>query len=276
VTVGDLLPLVAAAIEAARRGGREILSVYETDFEVRLKGDRSPLTEADERSQKVIRELLSEAAPSLPFLGEEGRDILYEERRNWTRFWLVDPLDGTKEFVSRNGEFTVNVALVEEGVPVAGVVHAPVQGVFYWAASGVGTFRLDGSPDGGGELTDASTRLPATQTEVTTVAASRSHRNAETDAYIEKCRATFGKVALHSSGSSLKMCHVAEGLADIYPRLGHTFEWDVAAGQAIVEQAGGVVVEAGSLQPLRYNKADLLNPFFLCASGRYRGRLPEV
>jgi 3'(2'), 5'-bisphosphate nucleotidase len=275
--VDESLSLVAAASEAAWRGGREILSVYETDFAVRLKSDNSPLTEADERSQRVIRDILSKAAPSLPFLGEEGRDIPYEERRRWRRFWLVDPLDGTKEFVSRNGEFTVNVALIEDGVPVAGVVHAPATNVFYWAVSGVGSFRLDADVlPRAGSLESSSVRLPSTRTDQITIAASRSHRNAATDAYIEQCRAAFGEVALHSSGSSLKMCHVAEGLADIYPRLGHTFEWDVAAGQAVVEQAGGVLLEASSGRPLRYNKRDLLNPYFLCVSGRYRDRLPPV
>jgi 3'(2'), 5'-bisphosphate nucleotidase len=269
-----LLGLTAEAIEAAFHGGAEILEVYQTEFEVRLKDDRSPLTEADERSQKTIHEWLRGSGPALPFLGEEGRDIPYAERRDWKRFWLVDPLDGTKEFVSRNGEFTVNIALIDGGVPILGVVYAPLLGVFYWGAAGHGAFRLDGRPVPEADLVEASQRLPSLKTEQTTIAASRSHRNAETDAYIDECREVFGEVAIHSSGSSLKMCHVAEGRADIYPRLGHTFEWDVAAGQAVIEQAGGILIEASSRRPLRYNKEDLLNPYFLCCSATYKERLP--
>ena len=277
--------LAAAALAAAVEAGREVLAVYETDFDVQLKGDRSPLTLADQRSQASIHAALRRAAPGIPFLGEEGRQIPYSERSAWDRFWLVDPLDGTKEFVKRNGEFTINIALIEGARASLGVVYVPLKGFAYFAADEEGAFALSGA-QGLGEITpDAAgwesarrgaTTLPSARADVFTVAASRSHMTQETEAYISRCRRQYGEVRVRTSGSSLKLCHVAEGLADVYPRFGPTSEWDVAAGQAVVEHAGGVVINVDTGEPLAYNKASLLNPWFLCVAGRYVGQVPAV
>ncbi len=278
------IPLLLAALRAAWAAGREILRVYETDFAVETKSDASPLTEADRRSQQRIREILADADASIPFLGEEGREIPFDERKAWKRFWLVDPLDGTKEFVSRNGEFTVNIALVEKKRAVFGLVFAPVLSLAYFGdVPSRAAYRLNDAgalaalADRGAEWEEVarrSLRLPAETTRVFTVAASRSHRTPETDAYIGECRRLFGEVVTRSSGSSLKMCQVAEGLADVYPRIGPTYEWDVAAGQAVVEAAGGSLCRAGSRDPLVYNKPDLHNPSFVCVNSRYRDKVP--
>lgn len=277
-----LEPLLLAALRAAWRGGQEILEVYRTDFAVESKSDATPLTEADRRSQQRIREILEDADPAIPFLGEEGSAIPYDERRGWERFWLVDPLDGTKEFVSRNGEFTVNIALIAGTRPVLGLILAPLLSVACFGLVDAGcAWRLDdaGALAGRSELfwrqvERSAARLPREATQVFTVAASRSHMTPATEAYIGECRRLFGDVEVRSSGSSLKMCHVAEGLVDVYPRIGPTSEWDIAAGQAIVEAAGGAVLRAGSREPLRYNTRELRNPPFVCAGARRRDAVP--
>ncbi len=278
-----LLPLLFAALRAAWRGGQEILRVYSTDFAVETKSDATPLTEADRGSQQRIRDTLAAADASIPFLGEEGSEIPYGMRQGWKRFWLVDPLDGTKEFVSRNGEFTVNIALVEDARPVLGVILAPLLSLAYFGLTAArAAFRLDDAgvvaaaeSTGWDNVAPHCLPLPRAATPVFTVAASRSHMTPATEAYIEECRRRFGEVEVLRSGSSLKMCRVAEGLIDVYPRIGPTSEWDVAAGQAIIEAAGGEVVAAGSCRPLLYNKRVLRNPPFVCVTARYRGRVPS-
>lgn len=242
-------PIVALAIEA----GNAILEIYATDFDVETKTDESPLTKADMASNRVIEKGLKALTPDIPVISEEGGLPEFDVRSKWSRYWLIDPLDGTKEFVNRNGEFTVNIALIDNKRPVLGVVHVPVQEKTYTGCEGVGaSLRLgDGAPQ--------SIGVTAKSASPVRVVGSRSHRGASLDAFLEKL-ADFEMLPM---GSSLKFCVVAEGGADIYPRLGLTSEWDTAAAQAVVEQAGGAVLELDG-QPLLYNnKADILNPHFL-------------
>ena len=231
----------------------------------RYKEDDSPLTRADLASHRLIKARLERLTPRVPVLSEESKAAPYDERRAWSLFWLVDPLDGTKEFVKRNGEFTVNIALVQGGKPVLGVVHAPALGSTYWAAASVGAFkRTDG-----GEALPIHTQ-PYDEGALRLVA-SRSHAGAQTEAFVARLRedARVGEVTLVSIGSSLKLCLVAESEAHLYPRFGPTMEWDTAAAQCVVEVAGGEVTDLEGA-PLRYNKEDLLNPFFV-VSGARRG-----
>jgi 3'(2'), 5'-bisphosphate nucleotidase len=248
---GDLSKLLDSALDLAQDAGRRILEVYQSDFAVTHKQDDSPLTQADLASHGLIVERLSALSPKLPVLSEEGADIPYAVRRAWPRYWLIDPLDGTREFVKRNGEFTVNIALIEDSRPVLGVVHAPVLNLTYGAARGIAAFRLEGNLRVPVKTADASPRM--------TVVASRSHRDAET----EKMLSRLPPHDVVSRGSSLKFCMVADGTALFYPRLGPTSEWDTAAGQCVVEQAGGAVWRLPDLAPLAYNEKDsVLNPSF--------------
>jgi len=245
---------LAPLVEIAKRAGQQILAVYNTDFDVTTKGDNSPLTQADLAAHREIVAGLGELTPDLPILSEESAEIPWGQRRHWQRYWLVDPLDGTKEFIKKNGEFTVNIALIENGKPIVGVVHVPVSGVTYLGADGAGAQKLES--DGTAHM--IRVRVPAAQP--ARVVASRSHRSADVDAYLEN----LGEHEIVSMGSSLKLCLVAEGAADVYPRLGPTSEWDTAAAHAIVSAAGGTVVEAATGQPLVYNsKETLLNPYFI-------------
>jgi 3'(2'), 5'-bisphosphate nucleotidase len=241
-----------ALIDLARKAGNAILAIYDTDFSVYEKADQSPLTEADMASHKVIVKGLAELTPEIPILSEESADIPYATRSSWSRYWLVDPLDGTKEFVKRNGEFTVNIALIEGERPVFGVVHVPVSGVTYHGGAGLGSFRLDEEGD------QQSIAVGTERGDPVKVAGSRSHAGESLQRYLDN----LGSHEIVSMGSSLKLCLVAEGAADIYPRLGPTSEWDTAAAQAVVEGAGGRVTDL-QMQPLSYNtKESLLNPHF--------------
>ena len=249
----DLLDAVA---RIARDAGRAILEVYESDFAVEAKQDASPITEADRRAHQVIRAALEQLPGGRPILSEEARALPWEERRHWSEYWLVDPLDGTKEFIQRNGQFTVNIALVRSGRPVLGVVHVPVEGVTYGGIVGHGAWKeaADGSRTSiaVSPLGDGPVR----------VVGSRSHRGPDLDGYLER----LGEHEMVPMGSSLKFCIVAEGAADVYPRLGPTSEWDTAAAEAVLVAAGGRVV-ASNGEPMAYNKGpDLLNPWFI-ASG---------
>lgn len=256
VQLSRLLPDVTAL---ARQAGDAILQVYAQQFKVTAKQDHSPLTLADLRSHDIIVAGLRSLTPDLPVLSEEASDIPFEERRRWERFWLVDPLDGTKEFVSRNGEFTVNIALIDAHAPVLGVVNLPANGVVYTGLRGVGAFRQTGA-----EPERIQVRTPAASP--LRIVGSRSHRDDTLDRYLPKLE-PYELVAV---GSSIKFCLVAEGSADLYPRFGPTSEWDTAAAQAVVEAAGGAVVQLDG-SPLRYNtKADLLNPHFLAFGDRSR------
>ena len=242
----------------AEEAAELILEVYLSDDPgVAVKEDFSPLTQADLASHRHIVAGLESVAPDLPVLSEESQGITYDERRHWDTFWLVDPLDGTKEFLRRNGEFTINIALIQGHRPVLGVVHLPVSGQTYWAAEDEGAFM---SVDG------ETVRLQAAQIigQPVKVVASRSHSSTPTVAFLDNM-AQHHDLEIVSKGSALKLCMVAEGEADLYPRLAPTMEWDTAAAQCVVEQAGGQVTTLGS-EPLRYNKEDLLNPFFMVAS----------
>ncbi|MBW3566340.1 MAG: 3'(2'),5'-bisphosphate nucleotidase CysQ [Proteobacteria bacterium] len=245
---------LAPLVEIAKRAGQRILAVYNTDFDVTTKGDNSPLTQADLAANREIVAGLRELTPDLPILSEESAEIPWGERRHWQRYWLVDPLDGTKEFIKKNGEFTVNIALIENGKPIIGVVHVPVVGTTYLGAAGAGAMMQKSNGD---------TRMISVQPSATQpprVVASRSHRGPEVDAYLEN----LGEHVVISMGSSLKLCLVAQGKADVYPRLGPTSEWDTAAAHAVVNAAGGKVVEAATGEPLVYNsKETLLNPHFI-------------
>ncbi|MEE9259605.1 MAG: 3'(2'),5'-bisphosphate nucleotidase CysQ, partial [Candidatus Scalindua sediminis] len=208
---------------------------------------------------------------TLPILSEEGRDIPFDQRKGWEYFWLVDPLDGTKEFIKRNGEFTVNIALIHKNNPVLGVIYVPVKDTYYFAATSIGAYKLTNTKIVTGklsmkELLDKSQRLPISTNDKKaslTIIGSRSHATKEFLEFIEHIKEKHGEVELISAGSSLKFCLVAEGIADVYPRFGPTMEWDTAAGQAIVEQIEGRVVDIQTKEPLRYNKRNLLNPFFI-------------
>ena len=248
----DLKSLVEPIVALAEDAGRAILEVYSTDFDVQAKDDESPLTQADLASHRWIDAGLRSLTPDIPIISEESGLPDFEERRQWRRYWIVDPLDGTKEFVNRNGEFTVNIALIEDNRPVLGVVHVPVQGKTYVGCKGLGAQRREGNE------TPVSIQVAGASTSPVRVVGSRSHRGASLDSYLE----AVGEHDMVPMGSSLKFCVVAEGGADIYPRLGPTSEWDTAAAQAVVEQAGGKVVTLDG-KPMKYNaKADILNPHF--------------
>ncbi len=244
------------AIEAAIEAGKRIIEIYDdpsADFGIERKADNSPLTKADKAAHNQIVEFLEPL--EIPILSEEGRNIPYEERKGWDRLWIVDPLDGTKEFIKRNGEFTVNIALIEGGEPTLGVIYVPVSGELYYADRAIGAFK-----EVGGE----STKLPLESSrESYIVVASRSHLSTETAEFIEALRGEHPTVEMVSKGSSLKICLVAEGSADVYPRFAPTMEWDTAAGDAIIRATGGVLVQSECGEALQYNKENLLNPFFI-------------
>ena len=266
--------LILTTILAAKRAGEAILEVYGSDFEVEQKDDKSPLTLADKRSHEIIMDVLEQTITvnnsTVPILSEEGKEIPYDERKKWEYFWLVDPLDGTKEFVKRNGEFTVNIALIHKHKPVLGIIYIPVKDIFYFAAVNFGTYKLESSEIVTGdlsikELIDKSQRLPLNNIDKTslTVIGSRSHTSEEFSEFVRRLNEKHENVEFISSGSSLKLCLVAEGIADVYPRFGPTMEWDTAAGQAIAEQAKCTVMDTQTNEPLSYNKKNLLNPFFI-------------
>lgn len=252
----DVLKLV----EIARSAGAAIMEVYARNFSVEVKDDRSPLTEADKKSNEVIINGLLQLYPGIPIISEETKQLPYDARKNWHRLWLVDPLDGTKEFIKRNGEFTVNIALIEEGEPVLGIVYVPAQGVTYIGVKNLGSFK--GSDESGGFSKIENTVHYKTKQNVVIVA-SRSHLTDDTLRFVERLRANGKQVEFISSGSSLKFCLVAEGKADVYPRFGPTMEWDTGAAHAVALFAGKQVLEYPKGQPLHYNKENLLNPFFI-------------
>lgn len=268
--------LIDAAIAAAFAAGKEILAVYGTDFSAEQKEDRSPLTEADRRAHTAIERVLS--GTGLPVLSEEGRALAAEERQPWDRFWLVDPLDGTREFIKRNGEFTINIALMERddrpssslgtAAPVGAVLYVPVTDLLYFSWSGGGAYRLAEAGTRGTtstlKLAALARRLPLPMSRDTfTIVASRSHSSPDTDTFIKRMQEKHGRVALVNMGSALKICLVAEGAADVYPRYAPTMEWDTAAGHAIAIEAGRQLIDVTTNEPMRYNKASLVNNWFI-------------
>ncbi len=252
--------LLDAVADHARAAGEVILEVYRGVFEVRLKADATPVTAADLGAHALLHRALGALTPGIPVLSEEQAEIPFEERRAWTRFWLVDPLDGTREFVNRTDEFSVNVALVEGTRPVLGVVHVPMWDVTYGGVPGRGAWRRAGTEP----WTAIGVAAPVGR--ALTVVTSRSHTNARTAAWLDGLAEAWD-VRRERHGSALKPCLIAEGRAHVYPRLGPTSEWDTAASQAVLEAAGGVLRAAGTDLPLVYNKADLRNPPFYAAWG---------
>jgi 3'(2'), 5'-bisphosphate nucleotidase len=258
-TVCNYLDSVATI---ARNAGKAIMEVYKQDFDVEQKDDGSPLTRADLAAHNIICEALQKLTPELPILSEESREIAWKERRKWQTYWLVDPLDGTKEFVSKNGEFTVNIALVTGNRPVLGVVYAPVYEILYTGCDG----RAATKTGKDGKTVDISVRQYSGKKP--TVVASRSHRGEALEQLLERINQKHGEAEILSMGSSFKLCLVAEGKADLYPRLGLTSEWDTAAAHAVVNAAGGQVIKLTG-ENLQYNKEDLLNPWFVVCNAEY-------
>jgi len=250
--------LLLAVLKLSEDAAGRIMEIYsKQDMEVETKEDNSPLTQADMESNQIILSGLKKATPGIPIISEESPNIEFSKRSRHDFIWLVDPLDGTKEFISRNGEFTVNIALVKNGKPVLGVVNAPALGVLWYAVKGKGAFgqKKGGQPEAI-RVSDYNTRMPV-------ITGSRSHRSKAMDYFLEQ----LGEHRFVSAGSSLKLCMVAEGKAHIYPRFGHTMEWDTAAGQAILQEAGGFVTDLQG-DTIRYNKENLLNPFFMATGSQ--------
>ena len=280
------------ALIAAKEAGEAILEVYHGKIDVSYKEDDSPLTLADKRAHSAIAShLSSDSTSSIPVLSEEGRQTPYEERKGWEYYWLVDPLDGTKEFVKRSDEFTVNIALIRKNRPVLGVVFLPAIGCLYFAAEGLGSYKLEDVGAVGqlvaaaGEfshenealkaLIKAAIKLPLQQSfkkspDQLHLVGSRSHGTEALSDFVKKMKQQYEKVDFVPAGSALKLCLVAEGSADIYPRFGPTMEWDTAAGHCVVEQSGGEVVDMDKRAPLDYNKKDLHNSYFVCIAKHFR------
>jgi len=260
--------LLKQALKASLEAGREILEVYaDKDFDIRVKKDDSPLTAADEKAHKKIVSYLNDTG--IPVLSEEGKNIPYEIRKNWDIFWLVDPLDGTKEFIKRNGEFTVNIALISDKKPVMGIIYVPVLKTLYFAEENIGAFLknnikgLDKEITNTNNLLNSCFKLPLQkENDKYTVVGSRSHMSEKTEEFINTIKQERGEIEMISVGSSLKFCMLPEGKADIYPRFGPTMEWDTAAGHAIAEISGFTVTQPDG-KPLEYNKENLLNPWFI-------------
>lgn len=276
MTGPDPLPHLDAAIRAAFSGGRAIMDVYAKDLDVQLKADRSPLTQADRNAHAAIEQVLTPTA--LPVLSEEGRSITAAERQAWRHYWLVDPLDGTKEFIRRNDEFAVCIALMRSDTavrsplgnasPVIGVIYAPVADVLYFAWEGGGAWRQQAAATHGilpaYERVAMSTRLPIAEPRTAyTILASRSHRSPETEAFIHRKQQEHGRVSFSFIGSALKFGLMAEGAADAYPRYTPTMEWDTAAGQVICSEAGRRLTDVTTGEPMRYNKHELVNNWFI-------------
>ncbi|MCE3279387.1 MAG: putative sulfite synthesis pathway protein [Bacteroidetes bacterium] len=263
----DLEQLLHLAINASLKAGEEIMKIYESDFSFEEKEDRSPLTLADKNAHDVIWDLLR--GSDFNILSEEGKNIQYAERNGWDYFWMVDPLDGTKEFIKRNGEFTVNIALIHQQRSILGVIYVPVTKTLYFAAKDIGSYKFqitDMIDDNITGIISQSLKLPVeSPVSKFIVVASRSHLSEETEMFIDGLKSTYPSLEFISSGSSIKMCLIAEGKANVYPRFAPTMEWDTAAGQAICESAGKKVIDYKSNKPLLYNKESLLNSWFIAS-----------
>ncbi len=283
-----LKQLLAVCLRASQQASSAVLAVYNSSFDVEYKQDESPLTLADKRSHEILEKELESNFPDIPILSEEGKDIPYKERKNWEYFWLVDPLDGTKEFVKKNGEFTVNIALICKNRPIMGIIYVPVYDDVYFSMEGAGSFKLksgsrilnnifintysvNDTEVFYNELISNSVKLPVNgiiKNDVNSelnVIISRSHMTDETEEFLKGLQKLYKKIVKISLGSSLKLCAIAEGKADVYPRFAPTMEWDTAAGHVIIEQAGGYFLQKETNKPLIYNKKSLVNPWFIAA-----------
>lgn len=248
--------IIQIVIKIAKQAGLVIMDVYKTDFEIKIKTDKSPVTEADTRANEIIFNGLIKINPDIPILSEEGRNIPYEERSKWDSFWLVDPLDGTKEYIKKNDEFTVNIAYMQNNLPIFGVVYAPALDELYWGSVEMGAYKSIA-----GE-TYNQINVRAYLNSPVQIATSRSHPSPKMDKFLSQ----FEKNDLHPMGSSLKICSVADGRVHFYPRLGPTMEWDTGASHAVIKAAGGEIIKYGTNKPLEYNKEDLLNPEFIAGN----------
>lgn len=249
--------LIKPVRDIASEAGESIMEVYRQLGAVETKADGSPVTEADHRAHRLITDRLRDLTPDTPILSEESARASYAERRHWTEFWLVDPLDGTREFINQRGEFTVNIALIRDGAPVLGVVGIPAWNALYWGHDR-DAFRQND------DLEPERIHVSHYRNGTPRVVASRSHASPETTTFIDRVKQACGDCELKSMGSALKICLVAEGEADVYPRLGPTSEWDIAAAHCVLRAAGGTLTDARG-EPIRYNKADILNPWFVAA-----------
>lgn len=257
--------LTQLAIKASIEAGKDILAIYKSDnFEIENKEDNSPLTKADKAAHKIISSILETS--KIPILSEEGKSIPYEMRKDWNKLWIVDPIDGTKEFIKRNGEFTVNIALIDNNKPIIGVILAPTSGVIYFSEKNVGSFksRVNFEIFKLEDILLKALTLPIyNKFETFTVLVSRSHLSKETEAYVENLKAKHGKIKFISIGSSLKLCLVAEGKGNCYPRFAPTMEWDTAAGHAICKFAGCKLTDLKTKQEMIYNRNELTNNWFI-------------
>lgn len=261
----DLLQYINLAVKAAIMAGKEIITIYNSDdFEIELKKDKSPLTKADKLSHSIISKILKKSG--LPILSEEGKQIDYSERKNWELFWLIDPIDGTKEFIKRNGEFTVNIALIQDCNSIGGIIYVPVSQTLYLGVVGLGAYKISTQDTdiNFSDIRKQGHKLPLdNNNEDYVIIASRSFLNEETKTFIDGLKKEHPDAQLLSKGSSLKICMVAEGKANIYPRFGPTMEWDTAAGHAIINATERNIFVANTSAELSYNKEELLNPFFI-------------
>ena len=242
----------------AKKAGNKIMKIYYQDFDVDYKKDNSPLTKADIKSNEIITESLKDLYPEIPILSEENKEIPNNIRKNWEYFWLIDPLDGTKEFIKKNGEFTVNIALIYKNIPILGVVYAPALNLLYYAQKDRGAYKQ--------EENKYLQKLPIynhSNNDILKIIVSKSHYNQETREFVNNLKKQYKNIEFINIGSSLKFCLIAEGKADIYPRIAPTMEWDTAAGQAVVEESKGRITKYKTKESMRYNKQNLLNPYFI-------------
>ena len=248
--------IIQSVIEITKQAGAVIMDVYKTNFEIHIKNDKSPVTEADTRANDIITAGLLKIAPDIPILSEEGGDVSFEERTKWDSFWMVDPLDGTKEFIKKNGEFTVNIAYMQNNLPVFGVVYAPALNEMYLGSIEKGAFKSVAGDSFNPIRAKSQLNNPVQ------IVTSLSHPSSKMDNFL----AQFDTFDLHPMGSSLKVCLVADGSVDFYPRLGPTKEWDTGAAHAVLRAAGGEIIKYGTNEPLEYNKQNLLNPEFIAGN----------
>lgn len=260
---------ITAFEEMCKVAASEILQVYHSDFEVNMKEDASPLTKADEASNQVICRFLTEVYPDIPIISEEHKNMEYAVRRHWKSCWLIDPLDGTKEFVKKNGEFTINIALIEKGIPVFGLIYIPISGAYYYAKKHKGAFKVSNAQEfplsGGMRIAEDLDELFHNHWNgaALSIIGSRSHMNAETEKFVESLQKNHAITSFITAGSALKFCLLAEGKADIYPRFAPTMEWDTAAGQIIIEEAGKKLYDLNTKEEMRYNRESLVNDWFV-------------
>ena len=257
--------ILQTSIQTALEAGKAIMEIYEQDFSIEIKDDKSPLTEADRVSNAIICENLKD---TFPIISEENKLIDFNQRKHWDKHWLIDPIDGTKEFIKKNGEFTVNIALIEKGLPILGVVYLPAKKILYFSSAEIGSYKYTiNEKEEVPELDDLLNKSQKLSGEFLpekyTIVASRSHMSPETETFISDCKAKYGEVELISKGSSIKLCLVAEGSAHAYPRLAPTMEWDTAAAHAVAKFAGCQVLDFNTKKELAYNKENLLNPYFI-------------